>query len=341
MIVRSRAPLRIGFAGGGTDVSPYSDLYGGAVLNATINRYCYVSITPRDDGQIVLGSVNEGRSLTLPATKELPIDGTLDLVKGVYNRIVRDYAHRPLAFELQSSLDAPLGSGLGTSSTLVVAIVGAFAEWLQLPLGEYDIARLAFDIERTDLHNAGGKQDQYAATFGGFNFMEFHRDGKVIVNPLRIRDEYLHELEYNLVLFHTGTTRLSARLIEAQVKNVVEKNERSIEATHHLKEQAVMMKEAVLTGRLDDIGHALAFGWEHKKRLAGGITNPMIDEIYTTAIAAGATGGKVTGAGGGGFMVYYCPGCTRHAVVAALKQTEGEVMPFQFAKRGVTAWRIG
>jgi D-glycero-alpha-D-manno-heptose-7-phosphate kinase len=340
MIIRAKAPLRLGLAGGGTDVSPYSEMFGGATLNATISRFCHVAVVPRDDGQVSLTSVNEGKSVTLPAAAELPIDGTLDLLKGVYNRMARESAARPLALDLVASIDAPQGSGLGTSSTLVVALVGAFVEWLQLPLGEYDIARLAFDIERKDLGMAGGKQDQYAATFGGFNFMEFHRDDNVIVNPLRIKPEIVSELEFNLVLYYTGTTRLSSRIIEAQVKNVVDGNSRSIEATHHLKEQAVKMKEAVLTGRLSQMGDLLAFGWRHKKDLAGDISNPCIDEIYATATQAGSTGGKVSGAGGGGYMMYYCPGNTRYAVATALARLGGEVTTFQFEPAGLRTWRV-
>jgi D-glycero-alpha-D-manno-heptose-7-phosphate kinase len=173
MIFRSRAPLRLGLAGGGTDVSPYSDLYGGAVLNATISMYAYATIEPRDDGKIVFNSIDRSKRLEFESKEFLEIDGNLDLLKGVYNRIVKDFAKKPLSFELTTYVDAPPGSGLGSSSTLVVAIIGAFAEWLNLPLGEYDIAHLAYEIERKDLGMAGGKQDQYAATFGGFNFIRY------------------------------------------------------------------------------------------------------------------------------------------------------------------------
>lgn len=194
MIVRSKAPLRIGLAGGGTDVSPYSDLYGGAILNVTINKYAYATIIPKKNGKIVLNSIDTNQKIILDSAKQLAINGELDLLKGVYNRIVKDFAHKALSFELSTFVDAPAGSGLGTSSTLVVAILGAFSEWLNIPMGEYDLAHLAFEIERVDLKMSGGKQDQYAATFGGVNYMEFYKDNKVIVNPLRIKDEVIHEL---------------------------------------------------------------------------------------------------------------------------------------------------
>ncbi len=339
MIIRSRAPLRLGLAGGGTDVSPYSDIYGGAVLNATISMYAYATIEPRDDGKIVFNSIDRKERIECGSKERLEIDGKLDLLKGVYNRIVKDFAKKPLSFELTTYVDAPPGSGLGSSSTLVVAIIGAFAEWLKLPLGEYDIAHLAFEIERKDLSLAGGKQDQYAATFGGFNFMEFYDNDKVIVNPLRIKPEIINELQFNLLLYYTGTSRLSSKIIEAQAKNVKEKKEKPIEAMHKLKEQAIMMKEAILKGRLDEIGEILDFGWQYKKQMAEGITNPVIDEIYEVAKKAGATGGKISGAGGGGFMMFYCPGNTRYKVIEALRKFGGEFRRFQFTKYGLEMWR--
>lgn len=340
MIIRSKAPLRLGLAGGGTDVSPYSDLYGGAILNATINMFAYATIEPRDDGKIVLNSVDRGERVVLDAADSLASDGQLDLLKGVYNRVVRDFAEKPLSFELTTYVDAPPGSGLGSSSTLVVAVLAAFVAWLKLPLGEYDAAHLAWEIERKDLAMAGGKQDQYAAAFGGFNFMEFYAGDKVIVNPLRIKQDSLNELEFNTLLYYTGTSRLSSTIIEAQVKNVEKKEAKALEATHRLKEQATMMKEAILKGRFDDIGEILNYGWEQKKAMASGITNPVIDEIYETALAAGATGGKVSGAGGGGFIMFYCPKNSRYNVIEALRRFGGEFRRFKFEINGYQTWCV-
>jgi D-glycero-alpha-D-manno-heptose-7-phosphate kinase len=241
---------------------------------------------------------------------------------------------------LTTFVDAPAGSGLGTSSTLVVAILGAFAEMLKLPLGDYDLAHYAYEIERIDLKLAGGRQDQYAATFGGFNFMEFYNNDKVIVNPLRIRKEYLNELENNLVLYFTATTRESAAIINEQQKNVKEKNSKSIDAMHQLKEQAKMMKEALLVGKLHQIGEILDYGFQQKKQMAANISNSNIDAIYDAAIAAGATGGKISGAGGGGFMIFYCPGNSRFNVIKTLNTFGGKINPFQFTQEGVTSWTI-
>lgn len=340
MIYRSKAPLRIGFAGGGTDVSPYSDEFGGAILNATIQLFAYASIEPTDDGKITFIAADRGLSLEFDSAMELETRGKLDLQVGAYNRIVKQFVRKPLSFRMTTFIDAPTGSGLGTSSTLMVAILGAYVEWLALPLGEYDIAHLAYEIERIDLEMLGGKQDQYSATFGGFNFIEFYANDKVIVNPLRIRDRYMNELAHNLVLFYTETSRESSTIISKQRENVKGKEQGAIEAMHKLKEQSVMMKEALLRGEIDRIGEILHFGWENKKRMAAGISNEMIDNFYDAAIAAGASGGKISGAGGGGFMIFYCPSNTRHSVIHALTELGGHIQPFQFSKEGLHTWKI-
>lgn len=338
MIHVSKAPLRIGLAGGGTDVSPFSDLYGGAILNATINLYASASIVPRDDNKVIFRAIDRGERLEFDLCPEREVTDLLKLQVGIFNRISKDYGPLPSGFELFTSIDAPSGSGLGTSSTLVVSILGAYVEWLKLPLGEYDIARLAFSIEREDLDMAGGKQDQYAATFGGVNFMEFLKDSNVIINPLRVKTRTLKELEYHLLLFYTQTERESAKIIEAQKANVQSNTESSLEATKKLKEQAFMMKNTLLRGEIADIGKTLAYGWENKKQLAKGITNPAIDNIYETAIAAGASGGKISGAGGGGFMIFYCPKNTGYEVIKALHKIGVEHQRYNFEETGLTTW---
>ncbi|MBS1772463.1 MAG: dehydrogenase [Bacteroidetes bacterium] len=340
MIYRSKAPLRIGLAGGGTDVSPYCDLYGGAILNATISLYAYATIELLHTPQIIIEATDRNEITTCDKTDELEINGELNLAKGAYNHIVKKYGPLPSGFKLTTFVDAPAGSGLGSSSTLMVAIIGAFAEWLRLPLGEYDIAHMAYTIEREDLKMAGGKQDQYAATFGGVNYMEFYNDNRVIVNPLRIKQKFLFELQNNLVLYFTSTSRLSSSIIEVQSKNVKEKNEKSIEAMHQLKEQATMMKEALLRGEIHNIGSILDYGFRYKKQMASGISNDNMDSIYQTALDAGATGGKISGAGGGGFMMFYCPGNTRYAVKNALQKFGGEFRDYQFTEHGLSSWTI-
>jgi D-glycero-alpha-D-manno-heptose-7-phosphate kinase len=341
MIHRSKAPLRIGLAGGGTDVSPYSDLYGGAILNATLSLYAHATIEPLESTEIILQGMDRKEELRFAegATLDaLPVDGKLDLLKGVYNRIRRDYGWQGKGFRLSTFVDAPAGSGLGTSSTLVVAIIGAFTEMLRLPLGEYDMAHLAYDIERKDLRMAGGKQDQYAATFGGVNYMEFYKEDRVIVNPLRVKQQYLFELENNLLLYYTATSRESARIIEVQSRNVLDKKEKSIEAMHQLKNQAQLMKEALLKGRIHEIGEILDFGFRQKQQMAEGISNAHIDNIYEQAKKAGATGGKISGAGGGGFMTFYCPGIAKYRVMDVLAQLGGHCQPYNFTGHGLTTW---
>lgn len=340
MIIRSKAPLRIGLAGGGSDVAPYSDLHGGAILNATINLFAYTSIEPTADGKITFELADKKMIKSFDTQSSLPTDHAFSLHAGIYNRIVKDFNLEPLSFKLTTFVDAPPGSGLGTSSTLVVCIIGAFVEWLRLPLGEYDIARLAYEVERVDLNMAGGKQDQYSATFGGVNFMEFYKDEKVIVNPLRIKETYLNELSNNLVLYYTATSRLSANIIAAQQRNVLNGNTKSIEAMHQMKKQAIMMKEALLRGNLNEIGEILNYGWHFKKQMADEITNPLLEDIYQTALQNGATGGKISGAGGGGFMFFYCPDNTRYRVSEALEHFGGNVQRFDFTTTGLAAWTI-
>jgi D-glycero-alpha-D-manno-heptose-7-phosphate kinase len=340
MIIRSKAPLRIGLAGGGTDVSPYSDIFGGAILNATIDLYAYASIEPLGNGKIEFVIDGVGKSLIVDSKKNLEIAEGFELFIGVYNRLVKQFELDPLSFRITSYIEAPQGSGLGTSSTIVVSLLGAFVEWLNLPLGKYDIAHLAYEIERVDLSMSGGKQDQYAATFGGINYLEFFANDKVIVNPLQLKPEILYELEYNLLLYFTDTQRMSAAIIDEQVKNVNEKNEKSVDAMHNLKEQAHQMKDCLLRGELNSIGEILNFGWENKKQMAHSISNTLIDSVYTKALQFGATGGKISGAGGGGFMFFYCPAVTKVKVAKAIETLGGRVQPFKFTQQGLVTWKI-
>lgn len=340
MIIRSIAPFRLGLAGGGTDVSPYSDMYGGAILNATVSLFARTTIIPNDSGKIVFYNADKDARYEFDSAEVLPLNGEIDLQIGIYNRIVKDFVKKPLSFEMSTSMDVPTGSGLGTSSTLVVSILGAFVEWFQLPLGEYDIAHLAYDIERIDLKMAGGKQDQYAATFGGVNFMEFLADDKVIVNPLRVKKSFLNEVNNDLILYYTKTSRESANIIEKQIENVTKSTSKPVEAMHQLKKQAFGMKEAFLKSDSHAIGKILHESWLNKKQMAQGISNQLIDDIYETAIKAGAEGGKISGAGGGGFMMFYAEGNKRFKVIKAIKAFGGDVMNYQFVNKGLDSWTI-
>jgi D-glycero-alpha-D-manno-heptose-7-phosphate kinase len=340
MIIRSKAPLRIGLAGGGTDVSPYSDEYGGAILNAAIDLYAYASLEPLNNGKIEFCIDGSDKCISLQSTEQLEIVEGFELFIGVYNSIVKKFKTGALSFRLTSYIEAPQGSGLGTSSTIVVSLIGAFTEWKKISLDKYELAHLAYEIERVDLKMAGGKQDQYAATFGGINYMQFLANNKVLVDPLPLKPEVVNELEFCLLLYFTETQRMSAAIIGEQVKNVNEKNTKSVEAMHNLKAQANQLKDALLSGEVDKLGEILAFGWKNKKQMAASISNPLIDKIYDTAIANGASGGKISGAGGGGFMFFYCPAITKVKVARAIETLGGRVQPFKFTQQGLLTWTI-
>src|SRR5574344_2535243 len=288
MIIRSKAPLRLGLAGGGSDVSPYSDIYGGLILNATINLFAYCTIEDTDDNQITINAFDAHCNKSYPMTECLEIDGEASLIKGVYNRVVKDFGVGAKSFKITTYNDAPAGSGLGTSSTMVVCILKAFVEWLGLPLGDYEISRLAYEIERKDLGLSGGKQDQYAAAFGGFNYMEFLPNDLVIVNPLKIKRWIIDELEASMVLYFTGASRSSAAIIDEQKKNANKGNQTAIEAMHKIKQSASDMKLALLRGDIHEFGRVLGEGWENKKKMAGAISNENIQKAMDTAIEAGA-----------------------------------------------------
>lgn len=341
MIIRARAPLRLGLAGGGTDVSPYCDTYGGYVLNATIDRYAYAVITTLDEPIIRLSATDQQQSTTCDLAHFLSPEGDLRLHRAVYNHMVQHYNHgNAIALELSTFCEAPTGSGLGSSSTLVVAMIKAFVELLNLPLDDYEIAQVAFQVERIDCGLQGGRQDQYSATFGGFNFMEFYSDDKAIINSLRIKNWIVCELEASLVLYFTGVSRESATIIADQSNNVQAGATDALTAMHGMKHEAQLMKECLLRGDFQGIVDSIRQGWENKKRSAKTVSNPHINEVYSGAIEAGALAGKVSGAGGGGFMWFFVPTERRMDVVRALNNFGGQVSNCHFTNNGTQAWRI-
>jgi len=340
MIIRSKAPLRLGLAGGGTDIADYYNRYGGYVLNATIDMYAYCTIEPNDSGKINLIAVDLDKEEEFASSENIPDSPILPLHIAVYNRVIADFGINPLSFKMTTYSDAPAGSGLGSSSTMVVAIIKAFVEWLNLPLGEYDIAALAYKIEREDIGFAGGKQDQYAATFGGFNFMEFYEKERIIVNPLRLKRWIRNEIEASLVLYYTGISRESTNIISEQIQHIKKGDKNNIESMHEIKKQAILMKEALLKGDFRGFSNCLLNGWFAKKSAATTISNSFLDDLYQYALSNGAESAKISGAGGGGFMMLYCNPCKRISLIRALKERQGMVLTPSFTETGTQAWRI-
>ena len=331
MVIRGRAPLRVSFGGGGTDVEPFCVNQGGAIIGSTINKYAYCSIVPREDEEIIVHSLDFDMTVKYNTKENYVYDGKLDLVKAALKAMRINKG-----CEVYLQCDAPPGSGLGTSSTVMVAMLAAMARWKGVETDAYRLADLAYQVEREDLKIAGGYQDQYAATFGGFNFIEFHGRNNVVVNPLRIKKDIIHELQYNLLLCYTGNIHVSANIIKDQVQNYEKKD--AFEAMCEVKALAYAMKDELLKGNLHSFGKLLNYGWESKKRMSSKITNPQVDALYNEALAAGALGGKLLGPGGGAYVLMYCPYNLRHKVAARMESAGGQLTDWVFELRGAQSW---
>jgi len=333
-LLRARTPLRVSFAGGGTDVPPYPEENGGLVLSATINRYAYGTLRTREDRQIGIQSLDLDAVASFALDDARPDGDRLDLIKAAIQKLA---AESPCGFDLFLHSAAPPGSGLGSSSAVVVTLVGLLADHMRMPLTDYEKARLAYTVEREDLGLKGGTQDQYAAVFGGFNFIEFRGD-EVIVNPLRIPWETVQELEYNLLLCFTGGTRVSDHIIDDQTERYKSDTGSTVDSLEMQKQLAVQMKDALLRDNLTEFGELLDRAWTYKKQMSPKISNEHIDELYSEAKAHGAIGGKVTGAGGGGYLLLYCRYDAKHEVRAALAALGADAVDFQFDNVGSVTW---
>lgn len=340
MKVRSKSPLRLGLAGGGTDVSPYSDEFGGCVLNATINLYAYCTIETITDGiEFVASDLN--KNLKANTSKLIPLSGELLLHKAVYNRVVKDFCNgKGFPVRVTTFSDAPPGSGLGSSSTMVVAMLKAYQQFLNLPLGEYDLAHLAYEIERVDCKLSGGKQDQYATAFGGFNFMEFLHDDKVIVNPLRIRSHIINELESQMLLYFTGISRDSAKIIDDQIKSTSGSENDALLSMHEVKALSFKMKESLLKSDIPSVSAIINDAWLAKKKTSMSISNPILDEICDQAFKSGAISLKVSGAGGGGFMMIFVNPEDRLSLIESFSRFDGYFSKFNFTNEGSESWLV-
>jgi D-glycero-alpha-D-manno-heptose-7-phosphate kinase len=336
-LIRARAPLRISFCGGGTDLMPYAAEHGGLVLSATVARYAYATLRLIPDEAVRVRSLDYNTIATFRLDEPLIYDGSLDLIKACLRRLrVGQEADRGL--ELYLETDAPPGSGLGASSALVVAVIGTFMSWRRLALTKYQIAELAYDLERKDVGIAGGMQDQYASAFGGFNLMEFRGEHDVVVNSLRVDPDIAHELEYNSLLVFTGGTRLSSRIIDSQVDGYTRGDPEVLAAMEEIKGQVADAKAALLHGRITELGLILDAQWMQKKRTSSAISTPEIDHLYEEVRSLGVIGGKMSGAGGGGFMFLICPFDRRPAVTERLQQLGCTVAPVMFEPEGMQTW---
>ena len=342
LIIRSRSPLRLGLGGGGTDMESFYSQHGGAVLNATIDLYACCTIKPKNNNKITFVASDLQEEFECDLKNYIEPIGELKLHKAIYNRIVKDHNNnQPISHKVITYCDVPAGSGLGSSSTLVVSIIKAYVELLSLPFGDYDISHLAYEIERIDLGMKGGKQDQYAATFGGFNFMEFYKNDKTIINPLRVRKWIISELEQSLILFNTGTSRESSQIIDDQSKQVEQKNQKTINSMLQIKQEAINIKEYLLKADFDAIATSIQKGWAAKKQSLKSISNDRINNLYDKVMNAGAMAGKISGAGGGGFIMFLTRPSKRMEIIRILQQEKyGQIYPCHSVEEGSRSWTI-
>jgi D-glycero-alpha-D-manno-heptose-7-phosphate kinase len=337
-LVRALTPLRLSFGGGGTDVSPYANERGGCVISATISLYVYASLVPTDNPGVRICALDHDSVIRYSEEKDFDFNGQMDLAKGVF-RYFGVHKLDMSGFDLYVHSDAPPGSGLGSSSAFTVSLIGLMREWLGAPITSYGLAELAFHIERNEVKIKGGRQDHYAAAFGGFNFMEFHGPD-VVVTPLRLSPFVINELEYSLMLCYTNSVRESQHIIAKQMDNFETGKANAADALDEIKSLAIEIKRALLLGQLDRFGELLHEGWEQKKRTAKGVTTPYIDELYEAAREAGALGGKIAGAGGGGYLLLYVPFQKKHFVRNRLTELGGQVLNFRFDQSPMQTWRV-
>ena len=328
--IRARAPLRIGLAGGGTDVDPYASTMGGCVFNTTINKYAYCTLVPREDKVMIVKSSYFGRYKAKLSNSPLKLDGNMDLIKAVANHF-----EIKQGFNINIHSDVPSGSGLGGSSTMIVAMIASVAEWMHRYLTKQEMAELAYHLEREVIGLKGGCQDQYAATYGGFNLLDIKK--KVDVTPVSVNDDIKDELQCRSVMCFTGMSRESAKIIDTQIKSF--ENKQNIDALNESKKLAREISDAIVKGNLDYSGELLDKSWEYKKQFSSSVSNKHINSLYNAAKAKGAIGGKVSGAGGGGFMYFICKYDRKADVAKELAKRGAKVTEFMFEPNGVKTWR--
>ncbi len=333
MIIQSKAPFRISFGGGGTDVPPYCWEHCGAVVSTTIDKYAYATLRSNNTEKINVRSINFNLNESFKLNR-LEYDGCLDWVKAVVNEFeIKE------GFDLVIHGEMPPASGMGTSSSVVVALMGCLKEFIGRSMSKEEIAELAYHIEREELGKKGGYQDQYATTFGGFNYIEFYKR-KVRVNPLQLSRKILNDLEHRLLLFYTGKTRLSGEIHKDIARHYEEKMKAHLEGLHNLKRVADDMKRCLLNEDINWFGELLHDGWVHKRKLSSRIVTSKIDKLYEIARKSGAVGGKILGAGGGGHLLFFCEPERRFEVIHKLNEYGGKLVPFGFESKGLQTWEF-
>ena len=340
-IIRARAPLRLGLFGGGTDLSPYCDQYGGVVINATINKYAYITIKERNDNLIHFYAEDLGKEEKYNISDFRYSKSSLILHYHLYKYMMDNYnSGNFIALSIISYSEVLPGSGLGSSSTIVVALIKAFIEYFQHGLDDYEIAKLAYKIERIHCKIEGGRQDHYSASFGGFNLIEFYSNEKAFVNPLKIKNWIMCELEASIILYFNGKSRLSSEIILDQIKNYNSSTESIIENMHSIKNDTYKFKEYLLKGDFKLMADSIKKSWHHKKQTSQKICPSYMDDIYNVALKEGAKAGKISGAGGGGFMWFIVDPEKKKNIIKNLIKFGGYVSTCKFTQKGCESWRI-
>ena len=338
MEVRSRAPLRLGLAGGGTDLRAYSDKFGGQVVNATIARYVNVRISPRNDGKVCFKSHDTKETETFECSKKIE-KGKMPLFSASYNRIMDLSGLDGCPITIEAVSDSPVGSGLGTSSTLVVTLLSGLAELVNCPIERYSLAMMAYEVEREDCEFSGGLQDQFAATFGGFNQLVFQKNRRVSVRPIPIEAKFRSELESRMLLYFTGRSRDSSQIIEDQQKNISGRGGGALDCLHEIKSEVAVTKRALMRSDMVGLIESINNGWESKKGTSDSITNNKISQILESLQGIGIDCAKVSGAGGGGFMFLISPLELRNRTIEILEEFGGYTGGCRFVTKGVEVWR--
>jgi D-glycero-alpha-D-manno-heptose-7-phosphate kinase len=335
MIVRSKSPFRISFGGGGTDMDPYCREHGGCVISTAIDRHAFVTLEPRDDKKFRISSLNYNEELVF---KKGDKDYTtnFEIFKGIVNVLeIED------GFNITTYSEIPAGSGMGGSSSLSVTLIGAFDAYYNFGLSEYEIAQKAYDIERIELEQKGGYQDQFAAAYGGFNFIKF--TNSVEVTPIRTSEEMINELQYRLILCYIGGSHFSSDIQVEVLRGYEIKKKSYMEVMQDLKDVALTMKDIIESndiGLLNEFGELLHKGWLAKKSLSSKISNKEVEHFYLTSRKFGVLGGKLLGAGGGGHLLLFSEPNKKHRIIQELEKIGGKIVNFHFNPKGLEVWEV-